>query len=207
MKRRVRLYIEGGATGRTADHDFRRGWKKFLNELHELARQHGYHSLEVVRGKGRGNAYKKFVHHKNDHPDDLCVLLVDSETAVAVRYEVWDVAAQREGDQWRRPRWAKADHLFLMVQFVESWLLTDTDALRTYFRDGFRADRLPTTNLEQRTKAEIEQALHSATQDTRKGPYQHGQAHEIMEFVRPDRVRTLAHGLRLFDTLERMITA
>jgi len=31
VKRHVRVYIEGGAEGKTADSDFRRGWKKFLN--------------------------------------------------------------------------------------------------------------------------------------------------------------------------------
>lgn len=63
-QRCVRVYIEGGAEGRTADSDFRRGWKKFLTELHELARRNGFHALEIVRGKGRGNAFKRFVTHE-----------------------------------------------------------------------------------------------------------------------------------------------
>lgn len=75
VKKRVWVYIEGGAEGKTADSDFRRGWKKFLMELHELARANGYFSLEIVRGKGRGNAYRKFIKHKAAHPNDLCVLL------------------------------------------------------------------------------------------------------------------------------------
>ena len=41
VKRHVRVYVEGGAEGKTADSDFRRGWKKFLDELHELARANG----------------------------------------------------------------------------------------------------------------------------------------------------------------------
>ncbi|MBA3240760.1 MAG: DUF4276 family protein [Acidobacteria bacterium] len=199
------MYVEGGATGKTADSDFRRGWKKFLYELHELAREHGYHALEVVRGKGRGNAYQRFTKHEKEHPTDLCVLLVDSEMAVPNNSRVWDIVACREGDKWQRPAWATERHLYLMVHFVETWLLTDQNALQQFFKGGFNLKVLPTTNLESRSKAEITGALKKATQDSSKGPYQHGQAHEIIEIVAPDRVKTLTHGQRLFDCLGSLI--
>lgn len=205
VKRHVRIYIEGGAEGRTADSDFRRGWKKFLNELHHLARNNGYHSLEVVRGKGRGNAFNRFKMHKKEHSNDLCVLLADAETAVPEGVSVWDVVARREGDKWQRPSWATEKHLYLMVHFVETWILTDPDALDTFFKRGFKGTPLPTTNLEDRPKGEIEQALKKATQDSQKGAYKHGQAHEIIGIVRPERVQTLRHGKRLFNTLGSLI--
>jgi hypothetical protein len=43
VKRHVRVYIEGGAEGREANNDFRRGWKKFLYELHKRAMENGFH--------------------------------------------------------------------------------------------------------------------------------------------------------------------
>ena len=92
-----------------------------------------------------------------------------------------------------------------MVQFVETWLLADPDALAEYFGDGFRRDRLPTTNLEQRTKADVEKSLRRATEGCLKGPYAHGQAHQIIEFVRPASVKGLVHGKRLFETLDKLI--
>jgi len=79
VKRCVRIYVEGGAQGKTADNDFRRGWRKFLNELHELARANGYHALEIVRGKGRANTFSLFINYKRKYPSDLCVLLVDAK--------------------------------------------------------------------------------------------------------------------------------
>jgi hypothetical protein len=205
VKRCVRVYIEGGAEGRTADSDFRRGWKKFLHELHELARENGYHSLEVVRGKGRGNTFRRFTKREVEHPNDLCVLLADAETSVSDDARVWDVVANREGDRWQRPAWATERHLYLMVHFVETWLLTDPDALGSFFKRGFNSAVLPTTNLESRSKEEVERALVRATQHSKKGVYKHGQSHAIIEFVRPDRVRTLKHGKRLFDDLGDLI--
>ena len=206
VKRCVRIYIEGGGEGKAADSDFRRGWKKFLNELHELARANGYHSLEVVRGKGRENAFNRFKTHQREHPDDLCVLLVDAETAVAEGARVWDIVADRVGDQWQRPSWATESHLYLMVHSVETWLLTDQSALQKFFKHGFDKTALPTTNLETRPKEEIERRLRKATQNSRKGPYRHGQAHEIIEIIGQDRVKTLGHGQRLFDSLGSLIT-
>lgn len=205
MKRHVRVYIEGGAKGATADSDFRRGWKTFLNELHELARANGYHSLEIVRGNGRSNAFRIFTKHKTVHPEDLCVLLADAETAVPEEAHVWDIVAHRDGDKWQRPAWATDDHLYLMVHFVETWLLTDQDALKKFFKQGFQPNALPATNLETRPKKEIERALEKATRNSSKGSYKHGQAHEIIAIVHPDNVKTLKHGRRLFTSLDGLI--
>lgn len=205
VRRHVRVYIEGGAVGRTADSDFRRGWKIFLNELHVLAIENHYHSLEVVRGKGRGNTFSRFKVHKKEHPNDLCVLLVDAETAVPEGASVWDVVAHRVGDEWQRPSWATESHLYLMVHFVETWLLTDHDALQKFFKKGFNQRSLPSTNLEGRSKVEIEKALKKATQGSLKGPYRHGQAHEIIGLIDQDRVKTLQHGQRLFNSLSTLI--
>jgi len=205
VRRHVRVYIEGGSHGRTADSDFRRGWKKFLNELHELARASGYHSLEVVRGQGRSNTFERFKKHKAECPNDLCVLLVDAETSVPENASVWDIVANREGDRWQKPAWATEHHLYLMVCMVETWLLTDLDALQQFFKRNFNPAVLPKTNLESRSKEEIERALERATQHSVKGVYQHGQSHEIIEKVKPGRVKTLKHGERLFNNLSALI--
>jgi hypothetical protein len=205
VKRCVRVYIEGGSEGRDADSRFRYGWKKFLNGLHELARENGYHSLEVIRGKGRGDTFRRFTKHETKYPDDLCVLLVDAETAVPAGTCVWDVVARRKGDNWKRPSFATERHLYLMVHFVETWLLSDQDALRTFFKRGFDPRPLPKTNLEDTSKADIERALERATRGSSKGPYRHGQAHEIIGFVQPERVQQLRHGHRLFSSLGSLI--
>ncbi len=205
VKRYVRVYIEGGATGKTADNDFRRAWRKFLHELDDVARENGYQSLEVVRGKGRSDTFRRFRHYQKQYPHDLCVLLADSETEVAQTDRVWDVVAKREGDKWQKPEWATERHLYLMVVFVETWLLTDPEALQTFFKRDFEPKFLPATNLEERSKEEVDKALKQASKKCKNGPYRHGQAHEIIETVRPDQVRTLHHGKRLFTVLASLI--
>lgn len=101
--------------------------------MHEIARNYGYHSLEVVRGKGRSNTFRRFTRHKAEYAEDLCVLLADAETAVPEDARVWEIVARREEDKWQRPSWATERHLYLMVHFVETWLITDPDALQSFF--------------------------------------------------------------------------
>jgi hypothetical protein len=201
VERHVRVYIEGGARGRVADNDFRKGWKKFLRELHELAREHGYAGLEPVRGLGRGNAFRRFKKHMLEYPDDLCVLLVDAETVVPKGTKVWDVVAKREGDKWERPPWATEDQLYLMVHFVETWLIADHEALSQFFKHKFNASCLPKSDLENLSKKKIEDSLKEAT----NGAYQHGLSHRIVELVRPTKIKELDHGERLFKNLAKLI--
>ena len=204
-KRCVRVYVEGGAPGKTQDKDFRRGWKKFLNELHELAMQKGYNSLEIVRGKGRARTYELFIKHKLKFKNDLCVLLVDAETDVPTNATVWSIVGNRKGDEWQKPVWAKESHLYLMAHSAETWIVTDHDALQRFFKRGFDSKQLPTTNLEGRSKRDIERALVNATKNSPKGSYKHGQAHEIIETVDPEKVKQLKHGRRLFECLGSLI--
>ncbi len=205
MKRRVRIYVEGGATGRTADADFRRGWGRFLSELRDLAQANGYHTLEIVRGKDRAATFKRFKDYRNEFPNDLCVLLVDAETDAPSSVPVWEVVRNRPGDGWQRPNWASERHLYLMAHFVETWLLTDQDALQSFFRKGFDARGLPKTNLETRSKNDVNHALERATRNAQRGSYKHGQAHEVIEIVRPEKVKALYHGKRLFEKMDELI--
>jgi hypothetical protein len=91
-----------------------------------------------------------------------------------------------------------------MVQFVETWLLTDLEALAKSF-PGLARAKLPTHDLESRSKADISRALRRATEDTKKGPYRHGHAHDVIFHVRSDRVETLKHGKKFFESLTKVI--
>ena len=133
------------------------------------------------------------------------MLLVDAEMIVPTNSKVWDIVAQREGDKWQRPDWAKEEHLYLMVAFVETWLLTDQEALATFFKRGFNPKPLPTTDLENRSKDDVENVLKRATKDCKNGPYRHGQAHEVIEYMCPEKVQSLSHGKRLFESLSNLI--
>jgi len=206
LKRTVQVFIEGGGDGNSRQHsNFRQGWSKFLSELRTIAQSNGYDALKIIRGGGRGRAFKSFKNHRKSLPNDLCVLLVDSETLAPITTNVWDIVKNRKGDGWEKPNWANEKHLYLMAHMVETWLLTDQEALQAFFRNGFNANPLPTTDLENRPTQDINRALQAATKNAQRGAYRHGQSHEIIELVRPERVKTLPHGNRLFEKMEELL--
>src|SRR5690606_32766213 len=107
-------------------------------------------------------------------PEDQIWLLVDSEAPVSVE-DPWDHVKQREGDGWAKPSGATANHLHLMVEFMETWFLADPDALEAYFGKGFRRAALPKrSDIESICKADVSACLRAATKDTKSGPYGKG---------------------------------
>ena len=208
-RRQVRMFIEGGADGRNAGGEFRRSWKNFLREVHDLARKHSFHSLEVIRGKSRSATFDLFKGGRDESPDDLCVLLIDSECAVATGTSSWQVVRTRTGDGWAKPDWCTDDHLLLMVQSVETWLITDHEALAKYFKKDFDPSKLPpmaqVTQFERRGKADIADALKNATKKCKRGEYSHGDGNAILYDVKPENVKLLLRGKLLFDTLAKLI--
>ena len=51
-----------------------------------------------------------------------------------------------------------------MVTCMETWIMADHAALQTFFKDGFRPNRLlPVNGLETRPRQDVQQALENAT--------------------------------------------
>lgn len=59
-----------------------------------------------------------------------------------------------------------------MVQSMGTWIIADIAALRAYYGNDFRANVLPTSNLESIDRSVVGDALKRATRGTTKGDYQ-----------------------------------
>ena len=105
------VYIEGGGDGnRNLERLFRRSWTTFFRAAGLEGRM-----PRVVRGGGRNRTFDLFATAiQNPHPGRVPLLLVDSEAAVAVGHSAWQHVHER--DIWNRPRGARDDQVFLMVQ-------------------------------------------------------------------------------------------
>ena len=111
----------------------------------------------------------------------LLVLLIDSEEPVAEGAPVW--ASSRRGTGLRSPRWAEEAHAYLMVQCVETWLVTDPDALAAHYKQGFKPDKLPKrTNLEDEPKDDVQRKLGEAI-GGRDHVYPHGDSAKLIALV------------------------
>jgi len=157
----------------------------------------------VVASGGRRKAFDNFCDALSGHPNEVILLLIDSERPVQA--SVW-AHLEAEPDDWEKPHGATDEQAHLMVQCMEAWFLADKEALSSYYAQGFRMDSLPRRqNVEEIPKEELVPAPQHASGRTTKGKYHkahHGFA--ILALVDPARVRAVsAHAARFFEVLER----
>ena len=145
-----------------------------------------------------------FMHEQRNAHDTIVVLLVDSEGPVTANSasdhlstsDCWDMG---EVDD---------DLVHLMIQSMETWLVTDPDTIASYFKQNFRLNDLPVRqNLEEENRELIARALKRSTQHTQKGEYHKiKHASDLLKLINPRLVRDRCPSCaRMFDTLNRMI--
>ena len=157
---------------------------------------------KIVRGGGRQQTYKRFTSAVRDHRGaTLPLLLVDSEGPVQAGNSPWLHLQARDG--WQKPNGAGEDQAFLMVQFMETWFLADTDGLRRYFGSGFSERAIKQwPELEAVSKDTVLKALAQATAacDT---AYEKGRiSFELLSHIDPARVKAACpHANALLERL------
>ena len=198
----IAIYMEGGGEGNATKAALRQGMDTFLQPLKEAARNKAL-SWKLVCCGPRNEAFQRFQNAVNSGDDVVNVLLVDAEGPVknpARRHlqdrDEWDLSFTCE------------DTVHLMVQTMETWIVADAAALRSYYGQRFRAQELPTTNLEGVPKADIERSLRETTKATQKGRY-HKIRHtsDLLKLIDVESVKARCpHCQRLFDEIGRIIS-
>ncbi len=192
---RVRIFIEGGGTA--SDEVFTEGWRKFFVAAGLLGQM-----PRVVRGEGREQTFDKFkTALQRRRPDELPILLVDSEGPVAAGHSPWHHL--RNWDNWERPQGADNDSAYLMVQIMETWFLADREALRGFFGPQLNENHFREwPDLEEVHKDSALNALERATSNCQK-PYRKGRvSFELLGQIDPQRVaEACPHAGQLMDYL------
>jgi len=198
----VTVYIEGGGE----DNSLKTACRQAFTKLFEKAGFKGRMPTPIACGS-REEAFKKFRTHLRDRgPTELAILLVDAEGPVT-HASPWDHVQSREGDKRDKPEGATDDHLHLMVQCMEAWLLADRPTLVKFYGNGFNERALPpaTANPEQVHKRDVYDALKSATRNTKtKGRYGKSEhSFKLVAMLDLRLVRTTCAGAeRFFATLD-----
>ena len=196
----VAVYMEGGGDSREGKARLRQGMSEFLRKVVSQKKP----GWTVVTCGSRNDAHDAFQNANKTSPETFNVLLVDSEGPVTqpprahLKGDGWDVAGVGE------------DSIHLMIQVMETWIISDPDAMATYYRQHFRKTALPKAqNLEGVGKERIYETLKHATAKTQKGEYHKiGHADALLETIDPDIVRRRCPSCdRLFVTLTRAINA
>lgn len=195
----VRIIIEGGGPGKQADSAFREGYRKFIDKIVASVIGELPVALEIVRGEGRGKAHRKFSHQKSLHPEALVLLLIDSDDGYSAGDPIWAFLERR--DHVKKPTWAREDHVYLMVDCVETWIVADLEALKSHYGQSFNSGALPKQNdLEKVPHSELQSKLEQATRKCRR-TYSHGDSAELIAKVTPGRIAHLSSASRFITGL------
>ena len=194
---RVRLFVEGGGPGEMPDKTFRQAWRKFF-EAAELAGK----LPKVVRGESRNETFDKFkTAIQKRATDEVVLLLVDSEGPVVADHGAWQHLLNR--DNWDQPDDAGYDSAYLMVQVMETWFLSDREALRRFFGRSLNETHFRQwQNLEAVPKDTVYNALEQATRTCQK-QYRKGKvSFQLLSTINPDLVaQACPHAGGLLDYL------
>ena len=179
------VYMEGGGNNKSSKNKLRIGMTEFLVVLKDELIKKGS-NLKIVACGPRNKAYKLFVSFKPDSKYSIAILLVDSEEQVNGKPPFEYLK--------RRDRWEKLnekDKVHLMVQTMETWLISDPQALEKYYGHNFHRKSLSNhQNLEKVSKETIYKSLTKATENTSKGEYHKiDHASELLKVIDSGKVR------------------
>ena len=200
----ITIYMEGGGERPGTKAKLRIGMDEFLGKIKDAAREKRWRWKLVCCG-ARDETLDKFRNSPAADAPGIVVMLVDSEAPVNSPPH----AHLNERDGWDL-KGVDEDHIHLMVQSMETWIVADREKLSDYYRQGFRANALPSRNdLEEEDKESVADALKRATERTQKGRYHKiHHAADLLAKVDPTKARERCrHCERLFNTLGAAIAA
>ena len=180
----VRIYVEGGGDGEAQKREFRRG----LSNFWEKAGLKGKMPKTIVCG-GRNSTFDAFCIAVKTHRDDVSLLLVDSEDPFPPNMSKWNFLNRR--DQWEKPVEVSEKQVYLMIQTMETWLLSDRIELQKYYGNGFNVHALPSEQnpAESLNKQTMYDSLEKATLATIKKSYSKGgHSFQLIGLVDPKKV-------------------
>lgn len=200
----MKLFVEGGGEQHDQIRRCRIGFSKFIEKAGLAGKM-----PRVVASGSRNAAFKDYSNElQNTATARQPMLLVDSEGPVSK--EPWDHLEERDG--WKKPNNAQDDDAQLMVQCMETWLVADRKALRTFFGPELKDKTLPgDTNLEQVPKDEVLKKLTKATKKLPKTPdgYRKGKvSFDLLAQLDPAVVcEKLPHAKRLVEAVRARMEA
>ena len=192
----VVIYLEGGGSKEMRG-QLRLAMRHFLCSAFAGSRA----SVRIEVCGTRSEAFRRFRAARSGG-EAVRFLLIDSEGPVDWDRDSATSFLERQ-DGWALG-FAEDDRVHLMVQFMETWIVADADALTKYYGRGFRTKSLPAaTDLETVPKSDISRSLAAATRQTGKAGYQKGRdSAELLRRVDPGLARARCRGCeRLFRAL------
>ena len=176
------IYIEGGCK-RRLNIELRAGFRQLFEKMK-------IKPSKIVACGTRNEAFKDFCLGLKAKSEDA-ILLIDSEGLIAMDSKVKHL---RQNDKWSGIKDMMEDKIFFMVVMMESWFLSDIDALKKFFGNEFDETKIPKqSDFERIDKDTLNEILQKSTQKTTKGAYDKGK-HSFKILALLDGYKVAKHG-------------
>lgn len=193
--------MEGGGNNKSLNAECREGFRLFL----ENAGLKGG-MPKIIASGSRESAFDNFKIAVNQTSATmLLLLLVDSESEVEEGATAWQHLKKQ--DKWDKPKNAGDNDVFLMVQWMEAWLVADRDTLKKFFDAGFNSNNIPQwQDIEAVDKEKILTALKEATKFCSTKRYSKGSiSFQLLGKIDPQKVlRASKHAAELLQRLREL---
>lgn len=211
----IKIYVEGGGDTPQQKAELRTGFDSLLKHEKKAA-QDKHLGWKLIPCGGRSQAYQAFMEAiRRASTETLVILLVDSEEAMIRQREAGKTESEARlrhlaaRDSWNLDG-VDPNQIHLMVQCMESWIVSDAEALEAFYGKEFRSNKLPARqNLEDEPKSSLYESLKQATRDTKKGEYAKiKHASKLLSTISPSKVGARCPRFKaLTDWLSRRIAA
>ena len=194
---RSRILLEGGGESKETQIRCREAFRKLLEKC-------GYERrmprLEACGGRQR--AYRDFcLSHSQASEGQFVALLVDSEDPIPNIDAPWQHLKTR--DNWDRPQGAVDEQVLLMTTCMETWIAADPASLQAHYGSCLQATALPPlTNMEERTRKSVYDALVHATRNCSEVYAKGANSFKVLSHIEPSAVRD---HLPSFQRLQRIL--
>lgn len=194
----ARVYIEGGGDSKELHARCREGFRRLLENCGFAGRL-----PRLVACGGREATFGDFsTAHANAAKGAYIAMLLDSEVPMNDIEQAW--AHLKRSDGWNRPDNASDEQALLMTTCMETWVISDREALRGHYGICLQESALPAAyDLEARPRDAIQNALLQATRSC-KNRYSKGRrSFEILGRLAPATLKqnlpSFARCLRVLD--------
>lgn len=192
----IKIFVEGG--GETNAHgrsELRVAFDTLIGAQKDAARKKRITWSTVFCG-GRSQTADEFANAVKRKDADFVVLVVDAEDRVSSVTPSHPTPAERVAHLVERDHWdeqlkdATPEHVHLMTQCMEAWVIADEEKLEEFYGQGFKRNTLPKRKvLDEEPKLSLYEALKKATKDTKKGAYDKiNHASALLKLARPEKI-------------------
>ncbi len=179
----AKIFVEGGAKGKKARAQIREAFRKLFRKC-----DFGGRLPAIAPSGSRNDAFDDFKNAIEVGSKHLPLLLVDSEDPVADIERTWAHLAVRD-PSWTKPTNTNDEHVLLMTTCMETWFVTDREALREFYGNCLDESKLPAdTDREQRNRKDLFRALENATKDCLKQYGKGDRSFALLQHVEPGRL-------------------